>query len=44
MIKSWTVIGRNNLTVYHIQAYGPSQARNKFREQTGEGAIKVIEE
>ncbi len=44
MIKSYTVIGPNNLTLYHIQAYGPSQARNIFREETGHGAIKVIEE
>ena len=44
MIKSFTVIGRNNYTVYHIQSYTPSQARQIFKEQTGQSAMKVIQE
>ncbi len=44
MIKSYTVIGANNYKLYHVQAYGPSQARRIFKEQTGKTAMNAVEE
>lgn len=44
MIKSFTVIGANNYTMYHIQAYTPSEARKEFKKETGRPAMKVIQE
>ena len=44
MMKSFTVIGRNNYTMYHIQAYTGDKARKIFKEETGQPAMKVIQE
>ena len=44
MIKSFTVIGANNYTMYHIQAYTSGQARKIFKEETGKTVMKTIQE
>ena len=44
MIQSYTVVGYNNYTVYHIQAYGTNQARQIFKQQTGQTASRATKE
>ena len=43
MFKTYHVSGRNGYTIYNIQARTDAKARQIFRQQTGEAAMKSWE-